>query len=427
MNSTQCTVVVGAQWGDEGKGKIVDVLAADVDIVARYQGGANAGHTVDVAGDEFVLHQIPSGILHADKRCFLGNGVVLDLEQFFEELDGLQARGIDAEPRVGISGRAHLLLDYHKQLDLASEKSRGQAKIGTTGKGIGPAYEDKVARRGIRAGDLRDPDRAATLLRDAARRASDRLVAAGAEAVDVEALVARVLELRSRLLPLITDTGREIHAALGRGESVLLEGAQGALLDIDHGTFPYVTSSNTTAAGAATGTGIGPTAIDAVLGVVKAYTTRVGSGPLPTELESEVGERLRELGGEYGATTGRPRRCGWFDAVVVRYAARVNGLTGLALTKLDVLDSFDEVRICTAYTVDGELHEDFPDDLARLERAQPVFETLPGWGEDTSGARSVEELPEAARRFMARLEELAGVPIDFVSVGTKREQIIRVR
>jgi adenylosuccinate synthase len=427
MNSTQCTVVVGAQWGDEGKGKIVDVLAADVDIVARYQGGANAGHTVDVAGDEFVLHQIPSGILHADKRCFLGNGVVLDLEQFFEELDGLQARGIDAEPRVGISGRAHLLLDYHKQLDLASEKSRGQAKIGTTGKGIGPAYEDKVARRGIRAGDLRDADRAATLLRDAARRASDRLVAAGAEAVDVEALVARVLELRSRLLPLITDTGREIHAALGRGESVLLEGAQGALLDIDHGTFPYVTSSNTTAAGAATGTGIGPTAIDAVLGVVKAYTTRVGSGPLPTELESEVGERLRELGGEYGATTGRPRRCGWFDAVVVRYAARVNGLTGLALTKLDVLDSFDEVRICTGYTVDGELHEDFPDDLARLERAQPVFETLPGWGEDTSGARSVEELPEAARRFMARLEELAGVPIDFVSVGTKREQIIRIR
>jgi adenylosuccinate synthase len=426
MKRNHCTVVVGAQWGDEGKGKIVDVLAADADIVARYQGGANAGHTVDVAGDEFVLHQIPSGILHADKRCLLGNGVVLDLEQFFEELDQLEARGIDAEPRVGISARAHLLLEYHKRLDQASETKRGEDKIGTTGKGIGPAYEDKVARRGIRVGDLRDLERAESMVREGARRSNEKLSAAGAELVDEEAVVAAIRSARDRLIPLITDTGREIDTALRQGKRVLLEGAQGALLDIDHGTFPFVTSSNTTAAGAATGTGIGPTAIQEVLGVVKAYTTRVGSGPLPTELDTDIGERLREIGGEYGATTGRPRRCGWFDAVVVRYAARVNSLTGLALTKIDVLDTFDEVRICTGYTIDDELHEEFPDDLARLERAQPVFESLPGWNTDTSGARSLDDLPAEARAFMDRLEELTGVPIQFVSVGTKREQIIRV-
>ena len=426
MSQNTCTVVVGAQWGDEGKGKIVDVLAAEVDIVARYQGGANAGHTVDVAGDEFVLHQIPSGILHEDKRCLLGNGVVLDVEQFFEELDGLVARGIDAEPRIGVSGRAHLLLEYHKSLDRASEAARGSGKIGTTGKGIGPAYEDKVARRGVRVGDLRDAERARELIRAGARRANDRLGPAGGELVDPDAVVEAALAVRDRLLPLITDTGQEIQDALDAGRRVLMEGAQGALLDIDHGTFPYVTSSNTTAAGAATGTGIGPTSIDSVLGVVKAYTTRVGSGPLPTELGSELGERLRELGGEYGATTGRPRRCGWFDAVVVRYAARVNGLTGLALTKLDVLDTLEEVQICTGYDVDGEIRAHFPDDLARLERARPVFETLPGWQTDTTGARTVDDLPDAARTYMRRLEGLAGVPIEFVSVGTRREQIIRV-
>jgi adenylosuccinate synthase len=426
MTDNNCTVVVGAQWGDEGKGKIVDVLAAEADIVARYQGGANAGHTVVVAGDEFILHQIPSGILHGEKRCMLGNGVVLDLGQFFEELDGLQARGIDAEARVGISGRAHLLLQYHKHLDRASEARRGSSKIGTTGKGIGPAYEDKIARRGVRAGDLRDADRAATVIRTAAERANERLEATGGEPVDPDAVAEAVLAVRERLLPLITDVGQEIQDALDAGQHVLMEGAQGALLDIDHGTFPYVTSSNTTAAGAATGTGIGPTAIDSVLGVVKAYTTRVGSGPLPTELESELGERLRELGGEYGATTGRPRRCGWFDAVVVRYAARVNGLTGLALTKLDVLDSLEEVQICTGYDVDGEHVAHFPDDLARLERARPVFETMPGWQTDTTGARTIGDLPEAALQYMRRLENLAGVPIEFVSVGTRREQIIRV-
>jgi adenylosuccinate synthase len=424
----RCTVIVGAQWGDEGKGKIVDVLAERVDIVARYQGGANAGHTVHVGEEEFVLHQIPSGILHPRRRCLLGNGVVLDPFQFFEELDALTARGIDAEPRVGISGRAHLLLPYHKALDRAAELSRGASRIGTTGRGIGPAYEDKVARQGIRVAELRDAGRAERALRAAAERVNERLAAQRSEeTVDADRLVDEVLEVRGRLLPLATETGREIHDALRAGRRVLLEGAQGALLDVDHGTYPFVTSSNTTAGGAALGVGIGPTAIDAVIGVVKAYTTRVGSGPLPTELPSPMQERVRELGGEYGATTGRARRCGWFDAVVVRYAARVNGLTGLAVTKLDVLDTLDEIRIATGYRAGGETLDEFPGDLGLLEEAEPVYETMPGWLSATSEARRWDDLPEAARAYLRRLEELTGAPIWYVSVGTRRDQIIHVR
>jgi len=424
----RCTVIVGAQWGDEGKGKIVDVLAERVDIVARYQGGANAGHTVHVGEEAFVLHQIPSGILHPRRRCLLGNGVVLDPFQFFEELDALTARGIDAEPRVGISGRAHLLLPYHKALDRAAELSRGASRIGTTGRGIGPAYEDKVARQGIRVAELRDAERAERALRAAAERVNERLAAQRSEeTVDADRLVDEVLEVRGRLLPLATETGREIHDALRAGRRVLLEGAQGALLDVDHGTYPFVTSSNTTAGGAALGVGIGPTAIDAVIGVVKAYTTRVGSGPLPTELPSPMQERVRELGGEYGATTGRARRCGWFDAVVVRYAARVNGLTGLAVTKLDVLDTLDEIRIATGYRAGGETLDEFPGDLGLLEEAEPVYETMPGWLSTTSEARRWDDLPEAARAYLRRLEELTGAPIWFVSVGTRRDQIIHVR
>jgi adenylosuccinate synthase len=426
MREFGCLVVVGAQWGDEGKGKIVDVLAAEVGIIARYQGGANAGHTVDVDGDQFILHQIPSGILHGRTRCLLGNGVVLDLEQFLEELDGLVARGIDAAPRVGISGRAHLLLDYHKRLDQASERARGADPIGTTGKGIGPAYEDKIARVGVRAADLRDETRAAALIAAACERANERLAAKGAEPLDPRRVADRVLECRGRILPMLTDTGREVTEALARGERVLLEGAQGALLDVDHGTYPYVTSSTTTAAGAATGVGIGPTRIDSVLGVVKAYTTRVGSGPLPTEIPPPLGDRLRELGGEYGATTGRPRRCGWFDAVVVRYAAQVNGLTGLAITKLDVLDSLDDIQICTGYDVPGGPCEHFPYDLKVLEHARPVYETMPGWKTSTADARSIDALPSRAQEYLHRLEELTGVPIAFVSVGTRRDQIIEV-
>ena len=423
----RCMVVVGSQWGDEGKGKIVDVLAEEVEIVARYQGGANAGHTVHVGDEEFVLHQIPSGILHPRRRCLLGNGVVLDPFQLFEELDALIERGIDAEGRVGVSHRAHLLLPYHKILDRAAEVGRGIDKIGTTGRGIGPAYEDKVARQGIRVADLRDAGRAERLLRAASERVNRRLDTMQTdERVDADRLVADVMAIRERLLGLSLETGQVIHEAVREGKHVLLEGAQGALLDVDHGTYPYVTSSNTTAGGAALGVGIGPTVLDAVLGVVKAYTTRVGEGPLPTELASPMQERVRELGGEYGATTGRPRRCGWFDAVVVRYAARVNGLTGLAVTKLDVLDTLPELKVATGYRAGGEVLNDFPPDLGLLAEAEPEYETLPGWQSSTADARRWEDLPEGARRYLHRIEELTGVPIWYVSVGTRRDQIIHV-
>ena len=427
MSKGRCVVVVGSQWGDEGKGKIVDVLAERVDIVARYQGGANAGHTVHVGSDEFILHQIPSGILHPERRCLLGNGVVFDPFQFFEELDEIRQRVPDAEARVGVSGRAHLLLYYHKLLDRAAEASRGAGKIGTTGRGIGPAYEDKVARQGIRVADLRDAARAEGLLRRAAERINRKLALFdSAETVDADLLVRDVMAIRDRLLRLMVDTGRVIHDALREGRQVLLEGAQGALLDVDHGTYPYVTSSNTTAGGAGLGVGIGPTLIDDVLGVVKAYTTRVGEGPLPTEFPSPLQEQVRELGGEFGATTGRPRRCGWFDAVVVRYAARVNGLTGLAVTKLDVLDTLPELKIANSYLAGGDELDDFPGDLPLLEEAQAQYETLPGWKTDTSRARRWEDLPAEAHAYLRRIEELTGVPIWYVSVGTRRDQIIRV-
>lgn len=427
MSKGRCVVIVGSQWGDEGKGKIVDVLAEEIDLVARYQGGSNAGHTVHVGSDEFILHQIPSGILHPNRRCLLGNGVVFDPFQFFDEYDKLVARGIDAEGRVGVSGRAHLLLSYHKLLDKAAEASRGAGKIGTTGRGIGPAYEDKVARTGIRVADLRDPARAGQLLRAAAERVNRKLALFdSAETVDADALVAEVMPVRERLLAIMVDTGRVIQDALNDGKRVLLEGAQGALLDVDHGTYPYVTSSNTTAGGAGLGVGIGPTMIDDVVGVVKAYTTRVGAGPLPTEFPSPLQEEIRAKGGEFGATTGRPRRCGWFDAVVVRYAARVNGHTGLAVTKLDVLDGLAELKIATHYAAGGELLDDFPGDLALLEEAIPEYETLPGWSGKTSEARRWEDLPAEAHRYLRRLEELTGVPIWYVSVGTRRDQIIHV-
>lgn len=420
-------VVVGSQWGDEGKGKIVDVLSEEVDVVARYQGGANAGHTVHVGEEEFILHQIPSGILHSGRLCLLGNGVVLDPFQLFQEMDALIARGFDAEERVGVSPRAHLLLPYHKMLDRAAEQERGAGKIGTTGRGIGPAYEDKVARQGIRVAALANEQRARELLEAAGERANARLAEIGAEErIDTEEMIAEVFSIRERLLGLMVETGRAIEEVLARQGKVLLEGAQGALLDIDHGTYPYVTSSNTTAGGASVGVGIGPTRIDSVLGVVKAYTTRVGEGPLPTEIPSPMQERIRELGGEFGATTGRPRRCGWFDAVVVRFAARVNGLTGLAVTKLDVLDTLSEIQVATGYRLGGEELDDFPADLDLLAHAEPVYETLPGWNSSTQEARRWEDLPAAAQAYLRRIEELTGTPIWYVSVGTRRDQIIHV-
>jgi adenylosuccinate synthase len=425
---THCVVVVGAQWGDEGKGKIVDVLAERADLVVRYQGGANAGHTVDTGavgagGGEFVLHQIPSGILQG-AVCVVGNGVVLDPEQLFAELDALTARGVRTEHKLHVSDRAHLTLPYHKLLDRAREKKE---KIGTTGRGIGPTYEDKYGRRGIRVGDLRNLARAQELVRARCEDSNAVLGMLGSsERAGAEEHVHLLERLAPRLLPLTVDSGRVVWEALERGESVLLEGAQGALLDVDHGTYPYVTSSNTTAGGAAVGVGIGPTAIDAVLGVVKAYTTRVGNGPLPTEAEPKVAERIRELGGEFGATTGRPRRCGWFDAVVVRYAVRVNGLTGLAVTKLDVLDTFAEIPVCVGYRLDGEKIDSMPADLESVERVEPMYETLQGWQKELTEARRLADLPAAARAYVDRLQDLAGAPVRYVSVGTRRDQIIEV-
>ena len=419
-----CIVVVGAQWGDEGKGKLVDVLAESADLVVRYQGGANAGHTVVIGTDQFILQQIPSGILHPGTQCVVGNGVVLDPVTFFEELDRLHAKGIDTEGRVLVSDRAHMVLPYHKLLDKAGEKSQ---KIGTTGRGIGPAYEDKYGRRGIRVGDLRNLAAAGKMLGERIERANALLGLMGvAERASFEEHAALIGKLTPRLLPLASDAGLAVHRAVREGRRVLLEGAQGALLDVDHGTYPFVTSSNTTAGGAAVGAGIGPTAIDAVLGVVKAYTTRVGNGPLPTEALDERGELLRKLGGEFGAVTGRARRCGWFDATVVRYSARVNGLSDLAVTKLDVLDTFEEIPVGTAYELDGARCEEFPTGIEPLERAKPVYEVLKGWKASTGSARKLSDLPSEARAYLDRLQELAGVPIRYVSVGTRRDQIISV-
>ena len=417
-------VVVGAQWGDEGKGKLVDVIAERADWVVRYQGGANAGHTVKIGDRQFVLHQIPSGILHAGVRCAIGNGVVLDPDTLFTEIDELVRDGVDVEGRLYVSDRAHLVLPYHKLVDGESAASKA---IGTTGRGIGPAYEDKIARRGVRVLDLRHPERLRELVTAGIAHANAQLTAFGsAKRASAEDTVQLLERLAPRLLPLADDVGLAIANAQRAGAAVLLEGAQGSLLDVDHGTYPYVTSSNTTSGGAAIGVGIAPRSLDAVLGVVKAYTTRVGNGPLPTELEEPLASEMRRLGNEFGATTGRPRRCGWFDAVVVRYAARVNGLTGLAVTKLDVLDTLEKVAVCTAYQVGKERYEEFPGDLTLLDRATPVYEWFDGWKASTAGARTMADLPRAARVYLDRLKALAATPIDYVSVGTKRDQIIGV-
>ncbi len=419
----RCTVVVGCQWGDEGKGKVVDVLAADVDVIARYQGGANAGHTVHAGDQHFVLHQVPSGVLHPDKRCLLGNGVVVDLAQFFAEIDGLVERGLDPRGRIGLSTRAHVVFPYHQALDLAAEAA-AQRKIGTTGRGIGPAYEAKTGRRGVRVADLLDRRRGVERVGRGIAWARGRLEELGADP-GLAGTVEEAMAVAARVPEVATDVGDEIASALSAGKRVLLEGAQGTALDVDHGTYPYVTSSNTTAGAAAVGAGIGPTAIDSVVGVVKAYTTRVGNGPLPTAFDAAMDERIRELGGEFGATTGRPRRCGWFDAVVVAYAARVNGLTGIAVTKLDVLDTLPEIRIATGYRLADAGDTPFPPTSWELERVEPAYETLPGWQSPTTGVRTLNDLPRNARAYLERIEELVGTPIAMVSVGTRRSQVIR--
>ena len=420
--NTRTIVIVGAQWGDEGKGKLVDVLAERADWVVRYQGGANAGHTVHVGDESTVLHQVPSGILHRGVRCAIGNGVVLDAESVFEEVDALVANGVDVAGRLYLSDRAHLVMPYHKLVDKESAASKA---IGTTGRGIGPAYEDKVARRGIRVLDLRHPTRLRQLVERGTEHANHILAGFGSsKRADAEFTLATLERLAPRLLAIAEDVGLAIHKAQKQGAAILLEGAQGSLLDIDHGTYPFVTSSSTTAGGAAIGVGIGPRTIDAALGVVKAYTTRVGGGPLPTEFDEAMGEHVRTLGNEFGATTGRPRRCGWFDAVVVRYAVRVNGLTGLAITKLDVLDTLDRIGLCTGYRIDGEVVTEFPGDIADLVGVEPVYEWFDGWMTSTAEARTMAALPKQARAYLDRVQELVECRAQYVSVGTRRDQII---
>ena len=418
--------VLGAQWGDEGKGKIVDLLAPVFSIVARAQGGHNAGHTVTVNGKQFVLHLIPSGILHTGVMCVIGNGVVVDPRALFFEIDHLANQGIDTTGRLFVSDRAHVILPYHADLEAASEAQLGSQRIGTTSRGIGPSYEDKVARRGVRVADLAESTDGSRLVELIRANVDGRNRLVGEQTMTWESVRNIAKAAWDRMAPLVTDTSRMLNDAMAEGQSILFEGAQGAMLDIDHGTFPYVTSSNATIGGICTGLGIGPSAIEGVLGISKAYTTRVGEGPFPTELEGTLGERLRESGKEYGASTGRPRRCGWFDAVCVRYAVRVNGIEGLAITKLDVLDQFNELKVCTAYRCGNEVLTSPPADVARLAACIPMYETFPGWVGmgPTAGVRLEDGLPHAAREYLSRLEELCGVPISIISTGSDRKDTI---
>jgi len=417
-------VVVGAQWGDEGKGKVVDILAPYFDIVARYQGGHNAGHTVRIKDLGFVLHLIPSGILHEQCTCIIGNGTVIYPKAFKEEVDELKSLGIDCQGRLFVSERANLILPYHMALEQAREEQLGENRVGTTMRGIGPAYEDKAARRAIRAGDL--------LYRDVLRRKiEDNVVAAnlilaslGAPTLNWEQVYKEYAEQSASLIPYIRDTAAILNAGVKAGKSVLLEGAQGTMLDVDHGTYPFVTSSSSTAGGAATGTGLGPKLITGVLGMAKAYTTRVGAGPFPTELLDDTGAYLQRRGNEYGASTGRPRRTGWFDAVVVRYSAMINALDALALPKLDVLDEFDEIRICRSYNRNGQTVDSIPYSAAVLEECKPVYETMPGWKSKTSGITRYDDLPEAAKNYIRRLEELTGLAVALISTGPERDETI---
>ena len=417
------TVIIGAQWGDEGKGKIVDMLSAQSQVIVRFQGGNNAGHTIKVKGEETILHLIPSGILHDGKICLIGNGVVLDPAVFLSEVDHLAARGIDVAPtRLGISKKTHLIMPYHKSLDKAREAKRAGHKIGTTGRGIGPCYEDKAARVGLRAGDLADPG----LVREKVRHAllEKNVLLRDLykfEPLDENAVCDELLGLAPRLLPYLTDVDARIHETMLAGQNVLFEGAQGIHLDIDHGTYPFVTSSNTVAGNAAAGSGVAPGTLNRIVGIVKAYTTRVGSGPFPTELLDDTGSYLRTKGHEFGATTGRPRRCGWLDAVVLRETVRLNGLTDIALTKLDVLQN---LPICVAYELDGKRLEYLPQEEGALGRVTPVYEELPGFEDDISECTAFEELPGTVQGYIRRIEELSGVKVSMISVGADRRQTI---
>lgn len=419
-------VIIGTQWGDEGKGKIVDLLTPDIDAVVRFQGGNNAGHTVIVGDKKYILHLIPSGILHPGKRCFIGNGVVLDPVVFCEEIATLKGQGVDISPEnLSISRNTHLIMPYHKALDQAREGSKGDGKIGTTGRGIGPCYEDKAARVGIRVSDLDDP----ALLRskiEAALKEKNALFSSiyNRPAISVEQVLEEITPAAKTLVPYMADISQEIADCRAHGGNVLFEGAQGTQLDIDHGTYPFVTSSNTVAGGAAAGSGVAPWQLERIIGITKAYTTRVGAGPFPTELFDETGAYLQKQGAEFGATTGRTRRCGWLDAVVLREAVRLNGMTEIALTKLDVLSGLKEIKICTAYQYKGKEILYPPQEENGMGHVTPVYETMPGWDEDITKAASMEKLPEAARKYIARIEEICGVPAKIISVGADRNQTI---
>ena len=421
-------VILGTQWGDEGKGKIVDLLTDQVSLVARFQGGHNAGHTLVIDGEKTVLHLIPSGILREDVTCLIGNGVVLSPEALFKEIAELEAKNVPVRKRLRLSPACPLILPYHIALDQAREAARGNAKIGTTGRGIGPAYEDKVARRGLRLGDLLHMDRFATKLKEVLDYHNFMLTSYyGVDAVDYQQVLDTCTAWAEELRPMITDVTEALHSARERGEGILFEGAQGSLLDIDHGTYPFVTSSNTTAGGTATGSGFGPMYLDYVLGITKAYTTRVGSGPFPTELDCGVGQHLGEKGHEFGATTGRKRCCGWFDAVALHHVNRINSVTGLCLTKLDVLDGLDTVKICVEYRDAQGNPVGIPFDAEGWEAIEPVYEELPGWQESTVGAKSLDELPENARAYIRRLEEILKTPVDIISTGPDRIETIVLR
>lgn len=425
-------IIVGAQWGDEGKGKIVDLLTESADVVARYQGGHNAGHTVMINDKRFILHLIPSGILHRDKICIIGNGVVIDPSALIEEMEGLKREGVYVGKNLFISGNAHVIMPYHKSIELGSERARGEKRIGTTGRGIGPAYVDKMARRGIRMIDLLNQEVFKEKLRENLDDVNFLLTHRyNSKRIMMKKVYDDYMRYADYLSPYITDTTLLINKLMEKGKDVLFEGAQGTLLDVDHGTYPYVTSSSASAGGACTGLGISPLRIDGIIGVMKAYTTRVGGGPFPTELKDKTGESLRERGGEYGATTGRPRRCGWLDAVSLRHSIRVNGFTGIALTKLDVLDTMEKIKICVAYeyNYNGEIVrvKEIPNSCDILERCKPVYKELKGWGSNTGGVKGLKDLPKNARIYINYIEDLLNVRIEIISTGQRRDETIILR
>ena len=421
------TCVIGLQWGDEGKGKIIDILAKDYDIIARYQGGGNAGHTLIIGDEKFIFHLIPSGILHQDKKCVIGNGIVFDPKLFIEEIEGLAERNINVTGNLFVSDRAHVVFPYHKKLDLLQEKQKGNSMIGTTGRGIGPCYTDKISRDGIRVAELLDKERFKDKLKRTVEEKNRTFVKLyDDEPVSWEDIYEEYCGYADKIAPFVCDTVDLMARAIGDNKSILFEGAQGALLDVDFGTYPFTTSSNTTSGGVSSGIGVSPKQINNIIGITKAYTTRVGSGPFPTEVEGEDGEHIRKKGGEFGSTTGRPRRCGWFDAVAIQHSVRISGVDSLIVTKLDVLDDQDTIKICTGYKYNEKLYKTFPADIDVLNNCEPVYEEVPGWNEDTSGMRSAESLPEKAKDYIKRVENIVGVKVKMVSVGPERSQIISI-